>query len=123
MQSQSFTAGHCCRSFEFVVQNDYGLVRFDIIGTRSTATRPSYGMDVIAVLEPVNRFTNPSSVEGRSREHTTGSNSAVHYENMPMQHTAIFHGCKNDKFQLKIFDYFLIFAQNIDCGYTLEPPH
>ena len=24
--------------------------------------------------------------------------------------------------QLKIFDIFLIFAQNIDCGYTLEPP-
>ena len=21
------------------------------------------------------------------------------------------------------FDIFLIFAQNIDCGYTLEPPH
>ena len=77
MQSQSFTAGHCCHSFEFVVQNDYGLVRHDIIGTRSTAARPSYDMDVIAVLEPVNRFTNPSSVEGRSREHTTGSNSVV----------------------------------------------
>ena len=25
-------------------------------------------------------------------------------------------------FQLKKFDIFLIFAQNIDCGYTLEPP-
>ena len=23
---------------------------------------------------------------------------------------------------MKIFDNFLIFAQNIDCGYTLEPP-
>ena len=23
----------------------------------------------------------------------------------------------------KFFDSFLIFAQNIDCGYTLEPPH
>ena len=35
---------------------------------------------------------------------------------------AIFHGCKNDKFQMKNCDIFLIFAQNIDCGYTLEPP-
>ena len=26
------------------------------------------------------------------------------------------------KFLLKIFYIFLIFAQNIDCGYTLEPP-
>ena len=27
-----------------------------------------------------------------------------------------------ENFQQKIFDIFLIFAQNIDCGYTLEPP-
>ena len=33
-----------------------------------------------------------------------------------------FHGCKNDNFQSKSYDYFYIFAQNIDCGYTLEPP-
>ena len=46
-----------------------------------------------------------------------------HYANMSMQYTAIFHGCKNDNFQMKFFDIFLIFAQNIDCGYTLEPPH
>ena len=31
-------------------------------------------------------------------------------------------GVKNDNFQLKNFDIFLIFAQNIYCGYTLEPP-
>ena len=43
----------------------------------------------------------------------------LHYENKPM----IFHCCKNDNFQLKIFDYFHIFAPNIDRGYTLEPPH
>ena len=41
---------------------------------------------------------------------------------MSVQYTAIFHGCKNDNFQMKYFDIFLIFAQNIDCGYTLEPP-
>ena len=45
-----------------------------------------------------------------------------HYANMSVQYTAIFHGCKNDNFQMKNFDIFLIFAQNIDCGYTLEPP-
>ena len=33
-----------------------------------------------------------------------------------------FHACKNDNVQSKYFDYFHIFAQNIDCGYTLEPP-
>ena len=47
---------------------------------------------------------------------------SIHYENTPMQHTAIFHGCKNDNFRLNFFEYFHIFAQNIDCAYTLEPP-
>ena len=35
---------------------------------------------------------------------------------MSVQYTAIFHSCKNDNFQMKMFDIFLIFAQ------TLEPP-
>ena len=39
-----------------------------------------------------------------------------------MQYTVIFHSCKNDTFQMKKVDNFLISAQNIDCGYTLEPP-
>ena len=46
----------------------------------------------------------------------------VHYENMPMQYTEIFIGVKNENFQHIFFFIFLIFAQNIDCGYTLEPP-
>ena len=41
---------------------------------------------------------------------------------MPMQYTEIFHSCKNDKFQMINCNIFLIFAQNIDHGYTLEPP-
>ena len=40
-----------------------------------------------------------------------------------MLFTAIFHDCKNGNFQMKNFDIFLIFAQNIDHGYMLEPPH
>ena len=28
------------------------------------------------------------------------------------------NSCKNDNFQVNYFDIFLIFAQNIDCGYT-----
>ena len=39
-----------------------------------------------------------------------------------MQYTVIFHGCKNNNFQMKSYDIFLIFALNIDRGYTLEPP-
>ena len=37
-----------------------------------------------------------------------------------MQYTEIVLALKTEKNQLKDFD---IFAQNIDCGYTLEPPH
>ena len=33
-----------------------------------------------------------------------------------------FTAVKNNNFQMKNCDIFLIFAQNIDCGYTLEPP-
>ena len=34
-----------------------------------------------------------------------------------------FRALKFENFQVKKFDIFLIFAQNIDCGYKLEPPH
>ena len=47
----------------------------------------------------------------------------LHYENIPMQYLVYFHGCKIDNFQMKNCDIFLIFAKNIDCGCTLEPPH
>ena len=39
---------------------------------------------------------------------------------MSVQYTVIFHGCKNDYFQMKNCDIFLIFANNIDHRYTLE---
>ena len=32
--------------------------------------------------------------------------SDIHYENMPMQYLAMFHGCKNDNFQMKNCDIF-----------------
>ena len=46
-----------------------------------------------------------------------------HYANMSVQYAAIFHSCINGNFSDEKCDNFLIFAQNIDCGYTLEPPH
>ena len=48
--------------------------------------------------------------------------SISHYENLLMQYTEKIFGRKNENFQCTNFDIFLIFAQNIDCGYTLEPP-
>ena len=41
---------------------------------------------------------------------------------MPMRYTEIFKAVKNENFQWKFLDIFLIFAQNIDSGYSLEPP-
>ena len=41
---------------------------------------------------------------------------------MPLQYIEFFLVVKNLKFHQKFFDIFLIFAQNIDCGYILEPP-
>ena len=45
----------------------------------------------------------------------------MHYENTPIQIYRIFYHQKNENFQIKKSDIFLISAQNIDCGYSLEP--
>ena len=45
-----------------------------------------------------------------------------HYENTPMQYTEKSLVVKIKIFTGKFFDIFLIFAQKIDCGYTLELP-
>ena len=42
---------------------------------------------------------------------------------MPIQYNDTFYGCKNEKFQMKKCDLFVIFARDRDCGYSLEPPH
>ena len=49
------------------------------------------------------------------------SSKNSHYENLPMQYTEIFLPVKIEKFHHNFFYIFLIFAQNRDCGYTLEP--
>ena len=50
------------------------------------------------------------------------NDGTFHYENMPMQYTEKFFSCKNSKFRWKNLDISDILAQNIHCGYTLEPP-
>ena len=41
---------------------------------------------------------------------------------MPMQYTEVFKAVKKGKFSVqKKLIFFIIFAQNIECGYTLEP--
>ena len=40
----------------------------------------------------------------------------VHYANMSVQYTAIFHGCKNDKYQMKILIFFLFLLKTEIVG-------
>ena len=46
----------------------------------------------------------------------------THYENTPIQIYRKFPLQKLKNIQIKKTDIFLISAQNIDCGYSLEPP-
>ena len=43
-------------------------------------------------------------------------------KNLPMQYTEIFSPVKIEKINRKCMIFFLIFAQNINCGYMLELP-
>ena len=45
-----------------------------------------------------------------------------HYENIPIQIYWKFYNQKEENFQINNSDIFHIPAQNIDCGYSLEPP-
>ena len=45
-----------------------------------------------------------------------------HYENKPIQIYWKFYQQKTESFQMKNSKIFHISAQNIDCGYLLEPP-
>ena len=47
---------------------------------------------------------------------------ACHYENWPIQYIVNFNGCKNDNFLLNFSNYFHIFAQNRNFGYTFDYP-
>ena len=48
--------------------------------------------------------------------------NAIHYENTPIQIHWKFYLQKMAIFHIKNSDIFHISAQNIDCGYSLEPP-
>ena len=46
----------------------------------------------------------------------------IHYENTPIQIYRKISPPKSENFQIKNSENFHISAQNIDCGYSLEPP-
>ena len=45
-----------------------------------------------------------------------------YYENSPMQYRDFFSAVKSENFIGKSSIFLIFYAQNIDCGYTLEPP-
>ena len=49
-------------------------------------------------------------------------NQLTHYENSPIQIYKKISPLKTENFQMKNSDIFHISAQNMDCGYSLEPP-
>ena len=49
--------------------------------------------------------------------------ATTHYENTPIQIHWKFYDQKMAIFHIKNSDIFHVTAQNIDCGYSLEPPY
>ena len=83
------------------------------------------------VLKGVNENTEQLKdrrIRSRSNKRNKGNNVrvffdfTVHYENTPIQIYRKFHLQKLKIFRYKNSDIFHISAQNIDCGYSLEPP-
>ena len=79
--------------------------------------REENGLSNIRQFRSVTGITNPAIKALLKGAEEVSTTSQKHYKNTSLQHTWIFHGCKNENFQ-----FLHIFAQNIDRGYTLEPP-
>ena len=73
----------------------------------STSLYDAYCYDLSRVLEPLSNFTD---VRILAITKTCPCNIQR------------FSSVKIENFIRKMLIFFLIFAQNIDCGYTLEPP-
>ena len=85
--------------------------------------RTKQGLSYISVCKSSILYNRQFSLMATS----FGTNAAVvigdhHYENMPIQIHRKFHLQELKKNQIKNSDIFHISAQNIDCGYSLEPP-
>ena len=71
--------------------------------------------DINACANSIRSYQIPQNVVAPDRINTP------HYENTPIQIYRKFHLQKLKNFQIKNSDIFHISAQNIDCGYSLEP--
>ena len=79
--------------------------------------------DRVVASQILSCLDEPASAVGHWTQLTGNCTGKLHYENTPMYYTEILKVIKkNIFFHQKNFDIFHIFAQNVDCGYTLEPP-
>ena len=79
----------------------------------------------LSVLNQYSQETPKRVVGTQCRRRSDAAECGVcscHYENTPIQIYRKFYHQKNENFQLKIPIFFHISAQNIDYGYSLEPP-
>ena len=74
------------------------------------------------IIKYVFKYKKISATVQQNKNRKFQNVKSWHYENTPMLNIDLSLVVKIENFQQKIFDIFLIFAQNIDCGYTLEPP-
>ena len=61
-------------------------------------------------LRILSNISNNSNLLFAACIKSDGIRAFNHYEITPMQYTVIFHGCKNDDFQMKNYDILIIFA-------------
>ena len=63
-------------------------------------------------------FTEEAIQDGTNGFHdrVCGAKCTFHYENMPMQYTAIMHSCKNDNFQMKNCNVFIFLLKTLIVG-------
>ena len=79
-----------------------------------------FGADLTTVIK-AHKSPVPIVVEKCIKEIEGRGN--LHYFNTPMQYAVILTAEKVENFQTKNCDIFLVYSQNIDCGYSLEQAH
>ena len=91
------------------MHKSFGIVTMDFVLCETLLVKCLYAYKTVMIINKLAKVW-PATV-------------TMHYENMPMDIIySNFFRSKIDNFQRKDLDSFLIFAQNIDCGYTLEQP-
>ena len=104
-------------------------IELDVVRARCSHTLerdiedPDQSANLDAALSKVKVSKVKVTVNGVQRTIKIKNKQQKHYENTPIQIYWEFLPPKNENFQMKNSGSFHISAQNIDCGYSLEPPH